>query len=1335
MTEQKDRISLNKGEELELEFRAREGQIYIQKAVVEEQIGSGASCLTYIVRLFTDEYNSSRMIMKEFYPVSDREEFEIKRDGTRLRISEKTADSRIYQNMLDGFRRAFHIQAELSDSRAMEVMVRPYHMAEYGDSVYILSDMHLGTVLSRSLVTSLSDKLWLMYRTAEAVQLLNEQGYLYIDLNPSNILWIPSQKAVKLFDVDSIIPLHDLDKVHKIRVTYPYTPPEVEELIEWFDVNKSVFLKPSWDVYCLGLIFSELLTGEIPTAEDLKTWQENEYKTEQICRQHGCDDPKAAALMKKILTRALSRKFRMRYPSAKEMCQDLNRLKMLLDAQEFIPKKEYAQANYMMESYHILEKWPVYEYTVKEEGKEILDVAVCGDQPMREPFFKAVFSCVHMPGMLLRIKLYSEDARDFMEKMRKENPALEKMVHIYLEDECIWGEEERAAAERPVCDQPAAEIRLYEKSREEMLADDAAMIRSIGSRYLMLLWNDSGEEPLTKELTDEGRAVPPVSSVKKCSYYDEKLFETRIMRWALNLHAFYYRGTYERASKEEIRQSFENDIYNLNSSMRSALSIRYKLGAAGIRTECSDPAREFYRRVLAPECSNRALLDIISDLEHISWCAYMAVNGWDCPSDEELEQYAFTGRNDFKDRERKLHPCLVASRPGNRMKQLEKKDWDKQKLNKKKTEDFDDLELMNLKLHLIAKKKSGTIKPEIESDMLKFERKISRFHNEELNGAFSWLSIVKNRVYTGESNAELVWKYAMDELKVCCKKMCVPDRSIQEYLEKLDREISVIHEYNAYRDYKKSDMDIVRGIPRILSDEAVHTIIKPFVSGRENSWKNILSAVFLDPEEVLLVPMDKSDIDLDFYREFLRLRGCSSRISVCGLGDVAYKDDDAVIDVTGLNAEELGLLQNYHGFNSKRRVMIKNRKLLSLDDPFIEMYVRDIHLTVEETFYLFGAYMDSEKKENAILGLRSRYRGIWSSYCELGAWKWKQLIEQLVSVEGSNLTLLVNTDRKACKAYKTPSVSGRALQLTKMDMVFAKCAEKKLIKSYWLPGEDDELPAEFTCDSENLAKILEKLTLCADREPLKHKYMFLPREKEVSGQQRKQDEYLIRDRTLYVSGYRMKKLLTAPSGESTDLASIMEEGLRTLEKHGLFGSGGRQNLIQDLKINCTDNGISFSFKYASDAVKTCLHREGNILEAMIYFTCLEMGIFDDLNINSEFSWGTKEEAAVDESTVNNEIDIIGNKNLKTYFISAKMTVPEASHLMEIKYFADHFGIDGQAVLVTSNSRTADEYIIRHGSKAERSRMMGVKYINRTVIDEGRLGETIRQIVEEGEDSR
>ena len=66
MTEYADRISLAAGDELKLEFHTSERQKYIQRAVVEEMIGKGTSCLTYIVRLFTDETSSVRMIMKEF---------------------------------------------------------------------------------------------------------------------------------------------------------------------------------------------------------------------------------------------------------------------------------------------------------------------------------------------------------------------------------------------------------------------------------------------------------------------------------------------------------------------------------------------------------------------------------------------------------------------------------------------------------------------------------------------------------------------------------------------------------------------------------------------------------------------------------------------------------------------------------------------------------------------------------------------------------------------------------------------------------------------------------------------------------------------------------------------------------------------------------------------------------------------------------------------------------------------------------------------------------------------------------------------------------------------
>ena len=1332
MAEPKDRISLQIGDELELKFHAGGGQKYTQKAVVEERIGSGASCLTYIVRLFADEKNSSRMIMKEFYPVSGREKFQIQRSGTGLLVSEETKNNKAYQRMLDGFRRAYRTQTELSDSRAMEVMVRPYHMAEYGDSCYILSDMHLGTILARSHVETLSDKLWLMYRTAEAVQLLNEQGYLYIDLNPSNILWIPSQQSVKLFDVDSIVPWGDLDEVHSIRVTYPYTPPELEELNEWFDVNKSVFLKPSWDVYCLGLVFFELLMGRFPTEQDLKP--EYEYEADRICRRHGCEDPEAAALIRRILERSLSGKFRMRYPSAKEMCLDLNRLKKMLDAQEFIPKKEYVRANYMMQSYHILDKWPVYEYTLNEDGQEVLDIAICGKQPVREPFFKAAFSCVHMPGMKLRIRLCSDDAAEFMEKLKRENPALPRTVHIYLENKCIWGESDRIAAGPLICEKPMAEIRLYEKSRDEMLADDAAFIRKIESRYLILLWNDTGDEIRIQDARRQKTVIPPVTDAGKCSCYDEKLFGTKIMKRALNVHAFYYRGTHERASWEEIRASFENNVYNMESSMRCALSVRYKLGAAGVGKECENPGEEFYRRVFAAGERTENLAYILSDLEHLSWCAYMVINGWDLPTDSELEEYAFTGENDFKEIERRLHPCLRASRPGNRLKQLGKKQWDSQKLSGKVRSELDDLELTCLKLHRTALRKTREIRPEVNALCDRLERRLGRWADERLQEAFRWLVTVRERVFAGESNAELVWNQAMDQLLRLCGEIRRYDRGVREELKLLDIKMRVVHEYNACHDYKKSDEDIVRGIPGLLSEGKIRIIVRPYLPGRENHWKNILSTLFLEPEETMFIPVDGDGIDVDFYSEFLRSRGCSTRISVCGMEDTACAGKDCAVDVTGLDAEKLDGISRYPALRGRQRIMVKNRKLLGLDNPAVEMYAREIHLTVEEVFYLFGAYMDSDRKENAILGLSSRYHGIWNAYKEIGPRGWKKLIEQLARAEKEKTVIFTGGDRGRNKAYMTQPVSGRALILTGLDLVFAGCLENGLISAYRLPGEEDDLPVEFSTESVNAAAVLKRLSAEADRDPLRHRYVFERNEKKMQAMQETQNCYLIRDRSLYADIFCKGHTASESAEESRASAELIAGGLRRLEEHGLRGSGGRQNLIQKLQIVTEEDGTRVIFKYASEAVKACLQREGNILEAMIYFTCLEMGIFDDLNINSEFSWNRAMSGKDDGYIVNNEIDIIGTKNMKTYFISAKMAVPETAHLTEIKYFADHFGIDGQAVLVTSNSRTADEAVQGADGRAERSRLMGVEYINRTVIDEGRLGDAIRKITEQREES-
>ena len=64
-----ERIPLKKGEVLHLKLKDSRGVTYSQKAEIEEFLGEGASCLSYIVNLQKDSIHSTRMIMKEFYPI------------------------------------------------------------------------------------------------------------------------------------------------------------------------------------------------------------------------------------------------------------------------------------------------------------------------------------------------------------------------------------------------------------------------------------------------------------------------------------------------------------------------------------------------------------------------------------------------------------------------------------------------------------------------------------------------------------------------------------------------------------------------------------------------------------------------------------------------------------------------------------------------------------------------------------------------------------------------------------------------------------------------------------------------------------------------------------------------------------------------------------------------------------------------------------------------------------------------------------------------------------------------------------------------------------------
>ena len=137
-----ERVPLASGDVLELVQTDANGRSYVKKAVVEKFLGQGSSSLVYQVKLQIAEGSRClTMVMKEFYPCATRDEvFVIKREGCQLKIRKETADLTAFQQRLAQFQDGYERQNELSNSDAMEVMVKPFSMASCGDSFYLLSD-------------------------------------------------------------------------------------------------------------------------------------------------------------------------------------------------------------------------------------------------------------------------------------------------------------------------------------------------------------------------------------------------------------------------------------------------------------------------------------------------------------------------------------------------------------------------------------------------------------------------------------------------------------------------------------------------------------------------------------------------------------------------------------------------------------------------------------------------------------------------------------------------------------------------------------------------------------------------------------------------------------------------------------------------------------------------------------------------------------------------------------------------------------------------------------------------------------------------------------------
>ena len=1294
------RISLEKGDELELEYFDSYGQAGRQRIIIEKKIGEGASCLSYLVRAYIDLENSRRMVLKEFYPDPYTTRIDISRNPQTKKISinvcENSEEEKVYQKKKKEFEEAFSLQNHLSDAECGEAMVKPYKISSFGDSIYILSDIFSGKIMREYEMESLEEKLIYMGRLAEAVALIHEQGYLCVDLHPGNVLCIDTPKVVKLFDVDSLVKFDeekpeqydgknqgkydeksliknsgrimanfDSDSLLKreeserkegLKTTLPYGAPEIYLIRkEGFSNDwKRKYLNPGLDIYSLGVMMFELLFERIPQTEDIRSLQRGDFLVRELCRKENLDKNTIIDRIRYILLHSMTKEYYDRFSSAKEMYEAINLLLKEIGFLPFMPKKKIAEANYSYFSYHLLEKYPVYRYAKKENGRWKLDVSIVGSHEMRRQMLKTVLPGAQMLNADLTIRILAEDAEEFWEKFtsENENPDLGKAVV------CHWKDEETEdTCDTSLVDSKLADVHLYPVSDQREITD---IIKRTESGYVLLFGEEQGNLEIISALGKEEKEDRKIfigyltghdqEQMKEISgnsgidcyamgmkrvteEYNEKMYKSRIYRMGLQIHAYYYRGNETNVSRKKIENDYKSSFYNMESSQRSALHGIYKMASVGIDWESPESAEEFYRQVLSRndgKCKEN--FDNLVYLEHRSWTAYMLTHGHRQTSREEFRRYAYEGNNnwkDLRDGNHIKHPCLAASRPGRGLQGIDletledlimipdcAEQTDKRDIRtlEEKIKLLDSLDQASRWIHLEICRIAENKKKDIFAVLEEIESAVEMQNDHDLEDEFQWMKMAVAKCFRKEIQSEEIWKKALSAFKNSCEKNEIDDVKLEVHLKKLEKLMRPVVQVIKKHDFKISDEEVIRALPSLFDAEKENRkkiLIRP-MSG--NPLDNIFSCLMLEPQKLILVS-DTEKPDVEYYREFLCRKGLDHMIVTSRM---SYLDGAKIyIDLTGADPETISRLRSYPQLRDAVEFVIEDRKIKSLGDPSVEMFQKDVFMSVSEVLELSeGAdgiadkadfcwknHVSSDKNSPEPVLEWQQGVNLWERCRKENHFKWTVFTGFLKELEEKKIRTVIPEPDKGIQMYRSRHIPGEMLLFSGLKESLKKLEKWEMIQELFIPKEGDDKPVMFSTSRPKLGKELMEIIQLVTREPFQHHFSVGKQENGL---------LILADDTLYVETDVPKKEVCDEMGNCFFLDQIVKEELEEINLNGNY------DLFQNLEIYPGEKETYISFRYASEAVRDTLQKPEVILKMMLYQECIRNDIFDDIRVVSEW---------------------------------------------------------------------------------------------------------------------
>ena len=167
---------------------------------------------------------------------------------------------------------------------------------------------------------------------------------------------------------------------------------------------------------------------------------------------------------------------------------------------------------------------------------------------------------------------------------------------------------------------------------------------------------------------------------------------------------------------------------------------------------------------------------------------------------------------------------------------------------------------------------------------------------------------------------------------------------------------------------------------------------------------------------------------------------------------------------------------------------------------------------------------------------------------------------------------------------------------------------------------------------------------------------------------------------------------------------INEDALIQLEDIGM---------LKNLKLG-DPNRVSFSFRDAQ--IRQWLRDVGSVLETMVYKTCLDLKVFDDVCTSVVVDW----QGDLKQGNITNELDVMATKGIMPVFISCKTCPIRTEALNELSVLRDRFG--GKIARAAIVSASSCQVITRH-----RAQELDISVIDLEDLKGGRLASRLKSL--------